>query len=95
MNCTSHTITPACENVIFTMTRPSGARSSADGQGKERMNTAHEKAIGKNGFEAIEREEHLDSHPKMTCDLQGELQAWVVVAAFEIANGLIVDPDRF
>src|ERR1700686_554942 len=48
-----------------------------------------------NGFEAIEREKHFDSHPKMTRDLQGELQAWLVVAAFEITNCLIVDPDRF
>jgi hypothetical protein len=48
-----------------------------------------------NGFEALEGEEHLDSHPKMTRDLQGELQAGFVVAAFEITNGLIIDPDRF
>src|SRR5882724_6380463 len=48
-----------------------------------------------NGFEALEREQHLDSHPKMTRDLQGEFQTWFVVAAFEITNCLIIDPDRF
>src|SRR5882724_2201648 len=47
-----------------------------------------------NGFEALEGEEHLDSHPKMTRDLQGEFQAWFVVAAFEITNGLVIDADR-
>src|SRR5262245_27876385 len=47
-----------------------------------------------NGFEAIQREKHLDGHPKVTRDLQGELQARLVVAAFEITDGLIVDPDR-
>src|SRR5450631_797098 len=48
-----------------------------------------------NGFEALEREEHFDNHPKMTRDLQGQLQAWLVVAAFKITNCLIVDADRF
>ena len=48
-----------------------------------------------NGFEAIEREQHLDSHSKMTRDLQCELQTGLVVAAFEIADGLVVDADRF
>jgi hypothetical protein len=47
-----------------------------------------------NGFEALKREEHLDSYAKMTRDLQGEFQTWFVVAAFEITNRLIVDPDR-
>src|SRR5688572_21240226 len=48
-----------------------------------------------NGFEALEGEEHLDSHPKMPRDLQGELQAGFVVTAFEITNCLVIDPDRF
>ena len=49
----------------------------------------------RDGFEAIQREKHLDSHPKMTRDLQGEFQAWFVVAAFEITDCLVVNLDRF
>ena len=48
-----------------------------------------------NGFETIERKEHLDGYVKMTRDLQGELQAGFVVAAFEITNRLVVHSDRF
>src|ERR1700722_10567568 len=47
-----------------------------------------------NGFEALKGEEHLDSHPKMTRDLQGEFQAGFVVAAFEITDGLVIDTHR-
>ena len=47
------------------------------------------------GSKRSKREEHLDSYAKMTRDLQGEFQAWLVVAAFEITNRLIVDSDRF
>jgi hypothetical protein len=31
----------------------------------------------------------------MTCDLQSQLQTWLVVTAFEIPDCLMVDPDRF
>ncbi len=47
------------------------------------------------GSKRSNEKKHLDSHFKMTRDLQGEFQAWLVVAAFEITDGLIVDPDRF
>jgi hypothetical protein len=47
------------------------------------------------GFEPLEREKHLDANAKVLGNFHGQLQAWLVIATLEIANGLVIDPDGF
>src|SRR5277367_721724 len=49
----------------------------------------------RNGFESLEREKHLDRHPEIARDPEGQFQARFVIATFEITDRLIVDPYRF
>jgi hypothetical protein len=44
-------------------------------------------------FNGLEREDHLDRNAEKSGNLEGEFQGRAVVSAFDVPDGLEIDPD--
>src|ERR1039458_9755542 len=100
---------PAAPRVTITSTRRATASASSTPAGPGRLATSRRRRGSRTGVALLAgasvelfahrpergaREDRLDRQAEHLAEPEGELEAGVVVAALQVAHGLVVDPDQ-